>query len=401
MKNMTRKHKGDAENMITMLTAFTEEVDDEQVALKEILEQLDLEHNLKKNSVAIVMFHAEFVDTGVVQYVTKQLPIDAVGCTTIYAATPEGDEAMVLSVSVLTSDEASFSVGSCAPVTVEDGQDFRKSYSDMISSRDGETPKMMVQFVPQISILLELTLNAMQEINADIPIFGTVAIDNSPGFVESCAVLNGEITKESINMLAIWGDVKAKFFVETLPEIKTQKFKAKITKSEYNVLKEANGIRLVDYFSSIGLSKDDINAGNLAIPFMIGFNDGTPSVARGINFINDEGYAVSSGLLPEGGTIAVSALDEEVVLDTTDKIFDDILQDTAPKAILAFPCVTRYYMLLADRQDREVALMRNKIGSSAPYHIAYSGGEICPMRNTEGKLINKFHNFSLAVCVFE
>ena len=53
--------------MITTLTAFTHEIDDAAEATAEILAQLDLEHNLKQNSVGILTCYSEFVESGVVQ----------------------------------------------------------------------------------------------------------------------------------------------------------------------------------------------------------------------------------------------------------------------------------------------------------------------------------------------
>lgn len=387
--------------MITVLTAFTEEVDDAQLALEEILAQLDLEHTLKKNSAAIVMFHAEFVETGVVQYISKKLPFDTVGCTTVYSATSQGAEAMVLTVSVLTSDEACFSTATSMPIRPDAGEAFGAFYAETISARGDDRPQMIVQFYPQLPILLEQAFDVMHNISPHIPLFGTVAVDNGADFSDSCCVHNGQVKKDCLSMLLLWGEVKASFFVATLPEAKTQKFKAKITKSEGNLLMEADNLLLVDYFESIGLPKEYVNNGSLAIPFMIDFNDGTPPVARGINFINDEGYAVGPGVMPQGGTIAISTLDDDVVLSSTEQTFTEILQKTKPRGLLAFSCITRYYTLIGQQQDREISIIRDKLDGRVPFQVAYSGGEICPMPNTEGKLINKYHNFSLVVCAFE
>jgi hypothetical protein len=52
--------------VISQINAFTREVDDEEIAAREILKQLDLEHNAKKNSVGVVYFYQEFYHNGII-----------------------------------------------------------------------------------------------------------------------------------------------------------------------------------------------------------------------------------------------------------------------------------------------------------------------------------------------
>ena len=52
--------------MIKMFSAFTEEIDDVDAAISEILSQLDLEHSLMQNSIGILHCYHEFIDSGVV-----------------------------------------------------------------------------------------------------------------------------------------------------------------------------------------------------------------------------------------------------------------------------------------------------------------------------------------------
>ena len=67
--------------MIKMLTAFTEEADDVEFAVSEILEQLNLD-GLLAGSVGIIHCHADFIDGGVVAALGERLPFDVVGCST-------------------------------------------------------------------------------------------------------------------------------------------------------------------------------------------------------------------------------------------------------------------------------------------------------------------------------
>jgi hypothetical protein len=39
------------------------------------------------------------------------------------------------------------------------------------------------------------------------------------------------------------------------------------------------------------------------------------------------------------------------------------------------------------------------LGDSFAYQFAYSGGEICPVKNQEGRLVNRFQNCSMIACL--
>ncbi|MCL2809917.1 MAG: hypothetical protein FWD24_07645, partial [Treponema sp.] len=70
--------------MIKMFSAFTEEIDDVDAAISEILSQLDLEHSLMKNSIGILHCYHEFIDSGAVKTLSEKLPFDIIGITVPY-----------------------------------------------------------------------------------------------------------------------------------------------------------------------------------------------------------------------------------------------------------------------------------------------------------------------------
>jgi hypothetical protein len=62
------------------------------------------------------------------------------------------------------------------------------------------------------------------------------------------------------------------------------------------------------------------------------------------------------------------------------------------------PCVTRY-IVLHPNSDAEIKKVIEKVGDKIPYWLAYSGGEICPVRGKDGKLRNRLHNYTFSACV--
>ena len=74
--------------MIKIFNAHTSELHDSGKAVSEILEQLNIGNNLKRNSAGLIFCHAEFIETGIAQAVCKSLPFDILGCTSQYLAVP-------------------------------------------------------------------------------------------------------------------------------------------------------------------------------------------------------------------------------------------------------------------------------------------------------------------------
>jgi hypothetical protein len=40
-----------------------------------------------------------------------------------------------------------------------------------------------------------------------------------------------------------------------------------------------------------------------------------------------------------------------------------------------------------------------QLDRACKYQFGYAGGEICPVPRPDGRLVNRFHNYSLIACV--
>ncbi|MDR0708495.1 MAG: hypothetical protein LBF77_00330, partial [Spirochaetaceae bacterium] len=102
--------------MIRMLTAHTEEVDDIDAAVQDILDKLDLNNQALKYSVGLVHCYYEFLDSGVVRELASKLPFDLAGITTVSLSVPGFINDFGLTVSVLTSNDVEFAADISSPV---------------------------------------------------------------------------------------------------------------------------------------------------------------------------------------------------------------------------------------------------------------------------------------------
>jgi hypothetical protein len=383
--------------MIKMFTAFTEEIDDVEQALSELLEQVDADHNCLANSLGIIHCYSDFVDSGVVKALSEKLPFDTVGCTTMNASTPSGMSQMGLTLSVLTSGEVKFASGVSAPV----GDSVDAPLTDLynrISARLGEKPVMLMPFIP---FLLQVGgdefVEKLTSLSGGIPAFGTLSVSNEPDFSRCFTFYNGESYPASMVLAAFGrGAVEPEFLSVSVNEENILKQKAVITGIDRNILHTINNMPAVQYLESIGLAKNG-NAGGIAtMPFIIYLEDGSVLV-RACFGANPEGSLILGAAVPVNSTFALATMEAEDVVGSTEDTITEALAAAKGRGLLMYSCGGRKLALgMKPMMEHEKA--KECLGNS-PYHFVYSGGEVFPSRLGDGTVVNHLQNDSLIICI--
>ncbi|MDR2304790.1 MAG: FIST C-terminal domain-containing protein [Treponema sp.] len=383
--------------MIEAQNAVTFEIDDEEIAVKEMLDQLDLE-KLKSHSLGIIVCYPEFLNTGIIQNLCKALPFDVIGCTTIgNAAAGELGEIM-LSLIVLTGDEVIFSAGVTSSLSAEQDSPIGEAYKKACEGGEGK-PALALVFAPYIvSLGGDAVVESLNRISEGIPLFGTLAVDSSTNPRKNETIFNGECSKDRLVFALLFGDLHPSFFTASIPEEKVQKKRGIITKSYKNVIMEVNNMPILSYLKDLGLQRESGGWETSSFPFMIDYNDGTKPVARSIYVITKEGYAACGGYVPENATISIGDIGYVDVVRTAADALEGILKKNTGSVLLLFACLTRYLVLDANT-TAEMEKVRECIGQQKKYLFCYSGGEICPVRTERGELINRFHNCTFTACL--
>jgi hypothetical protein len=95
-------------------------------------------------------------------------------------------------------------------------------------------------------------------------------------------------------------------------------------------------------------------------------------------------------------------MNADEVIATTAEALSSVLASSNISCILMFSCVGRYFYLGYDPM-REMEKVRELMdGTGIPYQLTYSGGELCPVYETEksdGSITNRSHNMTFAICV--
>ena len=385
--------------MVKMITAYTEEVDELEDGINEILGQIDL-GTLLKNSVGMVTCHHDFIDSGFVGELRKKLPFDFIGMSTLASANKYGQSMYSLSLTVLSSDEISFETCMCGSLNAENYKEgINAVYSDTIKKLPGQ-PSLILSFFPFIQEVDGATLHRrLDEVCKGIPFWGSLA-SNVDGSFESCFVFrNGTVDKAGLAMILIHGPLDPEFIVVSLPSQNISKNRGQITRSSGCTLNEINGMPAQKYLETLGIT---IKPGApIVTPLMVYYEGSTEPVALGMYSANEDGSFLCGGEMPVGAQIAIGEITSEGILSSTGTGIERIINSKKRNGVLFLPCISRYLMLAPNQSD-EMALLIEKVGNGSlmPFMIGYSGGELCPVRDEGGVLRNRFHNYTFTACVF-
>jgi hypothetical protein len=390
--------------MIQAFSAFTAEVDDAEVAVAEILEQLALEERLLPHSIGLISCLPEFVESGVVKALQEALPFVLVGQTTIAAASPESDVLEILNVLVITSDELEFAYGQTASITDPNPELLSAAYRAAVGDRT-ETPALILMYAPLLlNVGGDFFVNAFDEMSGHAPLFGSLAIDNTIDYHNSSVIYEGESWADRLAFVAVYGDINPRFYQATISHESIFEEKGVVTSSDGNRLMTVDNMTAVEFLKSKGLVAvaNGVIEGVNSFPYIIDYNDGTPPVIRVIFATTPEGHAICLGDIPEGSTLSVGHFDEDEILATTRRGLSSFKGVDGQHVGIIFSCVGRYFTMVLDPTGETTAVHEFIDPLGAPYILAYSGGEICPVMSTVNgnSLKNRFHNSTFIALVF-
>lgn len=385
--------------MIKMFTAHTEEVDDIENAVEELMGCVDASR-LLKNSIGIVTFHYDFAEAGLIEQLRAKLPFDIVGMTTMAGAHTGGYLGLYsLFLTVLTSDDVEFSAGISAPLNVGNyAEELEKAYKTA-ASKLKQDAKFVMAFAPYMPDLsgADITV-ALDKAVGGIPCWGSLSSGVDMAYEECRTIYNDRLEQYSLAMVVFSGNVDPEFIITSIPERNIVDGGGIVTESEGCVLKKINDMPLLEYLAKIGIAITNENCTTL--PFMVHFEGTKTPVAIGIYRLYDDGSALFGIQLPVGTSLVLSQIDAPGILETAQTSIEKIMASGKKDGLFMFPCITRFFML-APEQNAELELVGNLLkDKDLPYVLAYSGGEICPVKDSDGKLKNRFHNYTFSSVVF-
>jgi hypothetical protein len=384
--------------MIKMLTAFTEEIDDADTAIAEIFGQLDTDR-LMKHSVGIIHCFTDFAESGVLATICERLPFDVVGITTMSASVNGVMSDLVLTLSVLTSDDVEFATGVSIPVS----DNLTESLADLyqrLTAAHAEKPALLLTFLPFIAQLSGDAFAAcIDKLSKGVPAFGCLAITNEPDFDKSYTIYNGKAYPVSMALIALYGEVNPLFFTASVDEeqMVISKQRGVITGINKTSLQSVNGLSAVQYLESIGIIEKDDTSSMVYQPLVAHLPDGSRLIRACLSAGNN-GAINLSGIIPANASIVFTNMDAEKLIKLTGAKVQQALDAAYGRLLLMYSCSARNWAL-GTAWLEEHKKVDKIISGSVPYHFVYSGGEIFPSKLEDGTFANYMQNYSMIICV--
>ncbi|GHU29100.1 hypothetical protein AGMMS50256_13200 [Betaproteobacteria bacterium] len=389
--------------MISSITLFTYEFDNQDIAVNELNEQLH-GFELLAHTVGILMCDTEFIDSGVYKAVCAALPFDVVGTTTMTQAVDGEAGVLMLTVMVLTADDVFFEVGYTEPIPSNSNiAEHSKAGYESVAARLPSGPKLIFVFPPLLENAGDEYILAFESFCPNVPIFGTLAIDDSITFEHCHTFHNGEMSQDRLAFILVSGNVSPRFLMGTIADENKLPYSGEITKSKGHIVQEINNALTSKYFESIGFAKNGkLDDGLQFVPFLLDFkkradHDDIP-VVRAMVYFDENGYGVGRGYMDEGSVFFLTNPSADEIFKSSLGLIDRLRELPDKQAIIIFSCVVRR-MTFGTQPLREAEMITEKLSGGPPFMFAYAGGEFCPTSYTDGKVTNRFHNYSIIACV--
>ncbi|MCL2638705.1 MAG: FIST C-terminal domain-containing protein [Oscillospiraceae bacterium] len=392
--------------MLKMFSAFTEEIDDVGAAVADILNQLDLDNSLMKNSIGLLHCYHEFIDSGVVKALSEKLPFEIAGITVPTVCMSGITSSMGLMLNILTGDDVNFVTSISAPLDIGGGnlmQTTEKMCSELRAKiNTGENPPMLMTFAPFLHVL---KINADEYVDGisgffpNVPIFGAFSFSEEIDFSKCYTLYNGESYELSAVLIAITGNVAPSFLSVAIPEKNVVGELATVTKSSDNIIHEINNMSVEDYVISIGLIEQKGELEKLySTPMIANLADGSTIVRVCIGG-DGEGGAIMGGHVPVGAKIGFAMLKLTDIASTSEEITKSALEILDGKNIIVYSCMARLEFLGTNQREIEAQTICGLLNDLDNFCLAYVGGEVFPQKLSCGRFANHLHNFSLIFCV--
>ncbi|MDR1573604.1 MAG: FIST C-terminal domain-containing protein [Clostridiales Family XIII bacterium] len=387
--------------MIKMFTAHTSEMDFVDDAVAEVLQQLKIKEGIPPHAIGVITCHTEFVQTGVVKALCEQLPFPVVGCTTLGSATGGTESHQMLAITVLAGEDVEFSVALTGAISSENvGPPIQEAYDRALEGLSAPSPALALAFSPFLNAVEGSRIfKHLASACGDTPLYGMFSCSENPDFTGSLTLWNGDAAQDVMAIVLARGNIKPRFCLTSLSDDRMGKQKGTITDAEESIIRAVDGVPALDFLETCGISRENVIKAPSSIPVMIDHGDGA-MLAYGIYNTTPEGYIHVAADVSPGASLAIGMQDYNGILSTAEAILRQMTEGTRPLGILMFPCLSRSMMLGLNSED-ELRLAVKQLGDATPYHIAYSGGEICPVYASDGTTRNRFHNFTFTACVFE
>jgi hypothetical protein len=392
-------------DMLRMYTAFTNQIDDQEAAVREIREQLQPEKNMLRNTLGIVSFYNEYAENGVYEAISSALPFNIVGASSSFIGARGEVGEFSLAIMMITSDDISFETASISSENKEQEEierDLDELYNGFLEKGK---PKLVLAYMAlQRNFSGDDLVRVTDKISEDIMLFGSIANSTEGIIARNYVAFDKNVSQYVMSFAAFYGEFEPCFKVTSALEDELIQKPTIVTDAEGSVLKSLDNIPTLDYLRKMGVVGEGEEMRPLsAVPAVIFYENGMRIARAILSSMPGSKNVIATGHIPIEAKISFSLMDRERTIKTVVELIK-YFEDKNVQNSLNYSCGgrswvlgTQYFAELEIFSDFYKRMREN--GKSANYIFGYSGGEFCPIPDKTGKLVNCMHNYSLISCM--
>jgi len=176
-----------------------------------------------------------------------------------------------------------------------------------------------------------------------------------------------------------------------------------VTKSIGNVLYELDGQPALELYKRyLGNHAADLPSSALLFPLSLRLKNSDTALVRTVLSVNEnDGSMIFAGDLPQGEYVRLMKANSDRLIDGANdaaEMSKTSLGNSNPDLAILISCVGRK-LVLKQRVEEELEIIREAIGNAAAVTGFYSYGEICPLKPFEQHC--ELHNQTMTVTLFK
>lgn len=380
----------------------------------ELLDGLDKNNGIE---LGILMCEATIDYAEVLSRVSSAVDFPIVGGTTLaFPMTGHSANPVSATLALIRKGKAKFNF--CVSDELDDSNAAAqmKELYGKCKSQLGEEPRLIVPYLPLMpGVNTDSFVSALFSLSGGAPVFGGVCTNNLLN-TKAAVFANGKAMHNRMVLLVFGGEIKPVFAVgNTITPM--AEYGPAVTEVEGNVVKRVDDMSLCQYMQSVGISPQDrINGVDAMmqygpLPVLVRHpaqpDDDVPEV-RCISFTKvDEGSAAFSAKIPEGARVNIGILRTDDVAESAKACLGRLMQSVKDgkaqgyeySALFCVSCVARYFVFVGgENKEREILADIHPEGLAVSDYYGFC--EIGPTRDKNGKIINRSHSASIAMCAF-
>ncbi len=247
----------------------------------------------------------------------------------------------------------------------------------------------------------ELTKGLNNHFRDRIPVTGGLAGDQA-NFSETVIVHNAPGEKNVVLAIGFYGE-SLRIGYGSMGGWDSFGVDRLVTRSTANILYELDGQPALELYKKyLGHHAADLPSSALLFPLSIRMKNSETPLVRTILAVNEsDGSMVFAGDIPEGEYVRLMRANFDKLIEGANgaaEMSAVSLQNSAPDLAILISCVGRK-LVLKQRVEEELEIVREVIGSDTTMTGFYSYGEICPVKPSDFHC--ELHNQTMTITVFK